>query len=172
MRREVKIAILGVGAILLFSGCAPRLPAPPQAAAEEETQHTPHRVMWKDTSTVEKNYSLKPEPYSIGSGEKDPELLGPQSTLKKSLPGSEEGLTSSEMVEATRAERPQNDSTSEERFIARDEPKAPSASHPAMTRSRCIELIGQSDFDKYTRQFGSEAAALRKCIILERVQKH
>ena len=41
-----------------------------------------------------------------------------------------------------------------------------------MTRSRCIELIGQADYDKYTRQFGSEQAALRKCIILERVQKH
>ncbi|ADV46873.1 hypothetical protein [Nitratifractor salsuginis] len=168
MRKKVKIAILGIGGILLFSGCAPRLPAPP---ALTDQNRSVHRVMWEDTSGVEKNYSLKPEPYSIDSGQKDPELLGPQSTLKKRLPGDEESLAGSEMVETTQATTPQSASAEEETFLARDEQKTPATSRPAMTRSRCIELIGQSDFDKYTRQFGSEEAALRKCIILERVQK-
>ena len=160
MRKTIKHIGYGLTGVLLLSGCMPRIPAPP--VAEQNT--TVHRVMWEDTSTVERNYSLKPEPYSLDSKQKDPELLGPQSTLKKSL-------ASSKMVEAPQMEAPQSDSDSEGRFLARDEEAAPAAAHPAMTRSRCIELIGQSDFDKYTRQFGSEEAALRKCIILERVQK-
>jgi hypothetical protein len=75
------------------------------------------------------------------------------------------------MDETPQEEASQSASDSEGQYLARDEKTAPAAARPAMTRSRCIELIGQSDFDKYTRQFGSEEAALRKCIILERVQK-
>ncbi len=110
--------------------------------------------MWNDTSTVESHYSLKPEPYSLESGEKDPELLGPQSTLKKEL--------EDRSVESTSSES--------ESLVAREEPQTSSAT-PPMDRSRCISLIGKAKFDEYTKRFGSETAAIRKCIILERVQK-
>ena len=40
-----------------------------------------------------------------------------------------------------------------------------------MTRSKCIDLIGKAKYDEYTKRYGSEAAALRKCTILQRVQR-
>jgi len=39
-------------------------------------------------SKKRKTHGLKPEPYSIASGEKDPELLGPQTTIKRNLKSS------------------------------------------------------------------------------------
>jgi hypothetical protein len=160
MKKWIQYMGYGVGGMLLFSGCVPRIPTAPLA----EQNKTVHRVMWEDTSTVEKNYSLKPEPYSLDSQEKDPELLGPQSTLKKSL-------SSSKMMESPQIQRPENGASTDGAFLARDKQSPSPSSQPTMTRSRCIELIGRSDFEKYTRQFGSERAALRKCIILERVQQ-
>ena len=154
MKTRLRYSLLTLAGAVLLTGCMPRVPAPRLPDRNETIQ----RTMWEDTSTIERNYSLKPEPYSLDSDQKDPELLGPQSTIKKSL-------ASSEMVESSSLHRPEP----KPQFVAKDETEKPAA--PAMTRSHCIELIGQADYDKYTRQFGSEQAALRKCIILERVQK-
>ena len=128
---------------------------PPDLPKKEESKP----AMWHDTSTVEDHYSLKPEPYSIDSNQKDPELLGPQSTLKKPL--DEEVAASSENSEAF---LPKEGETSQ--------PSKPVAQAPGMTRSKCISLIGKAKFDQYTKQFGSEEAAIRKCIILQRVQQN
>ncbi len=155
MKKTPKYLLYSLLTLVFVTGCMPRVPVP-QLPDRNET--AVQRTMWEDTSTVERNYSLKPEPYSLDSKQKDPELLGPQSTLKKNL-------ASSEMVESSSLQEPEP----KPQFVAKDATEKPAA--PAMTRSRCIELIGQADYDKYTRQFGSEQAALRKCIILERVQK-
>jgi len=155
MKKTPKYLLYSLLTLVFVTGCMPRVPVP-QLPDRNET--AVHRTMWEDTSTVERNYSLKPEPYSLDSKQKDPELLGPQSTLKKNL-------ASSEMVESPTLQRPEPQP--ESTLAAQAEKPAASV----MTRSRCIELIGQADYDKYTRQFGSEQAALRKCIILERVQK-
>jgi len=152
------IGLTGWVSILLLTGCMPRVPAP-QLPQE---QNTTQRTMWQDTSDLEDHYSLKPEPYSLESGQKDPELLGPQSTIKRSLPdgsiGEPEPL----------AEAPVE--TKQEAFLSREQDgTAPQTD--VMTRSKCISLIGKTKYDEYTKKFGSETAALRKCAILQRVQR-
>ena len=152
--------IIGLGAItisMIFTGCAPKIPQLPKV--QEVNQSKPQKVMWEDTSTKESNYHLKPEPYSLDSKQKDPELLGPQSTLKQPLDTAAE--------EHAEDEEPQ--------FLAKDEDNSRQNQNSAslgMTKSKCIDLIGESKFNAYTRQFGSESAALRKCAIIERVQQN
>lgn len=141
---------------LFLSGCMPRIPAPELPKEQNE----PKRTMWQDTSGLEDHYSLKPEPYSLESGQKDPELLGPQSTIKRPLAG-----------DATAEPEPLAESPAKrETFLPKEESPS-SAAVSTMTRSRCIGLIGKAKYDEYTKRFGSEAAALRKCSILQHVQK-
>ena len=103
-------------------------------------------------SSRDDNYKIKPEPYSLEKNERDPELLGPQSTIKKS---------------STKVAK-----NSEEFLPKETKPKRSLSSTSTMTKSKCISLIGKAKFDEYTKKFGSESAALRRCIILERIQKH
>ena len=42
--------------------------------------------------------------------------------------------------------------------------------HASMSKSQCISLIGQTKFDIYTKRFGGEAGAIRRCIILKRLR--
>jgi hypothetical protein len=135
------------------------MPFYPPAPELPKEQNTTQRAMWQDTGGLEEHYSLKPEPYSLESGQKDPELLGPQSTLKRSLAANEMRENAPSPAAAT----------GEGTFVPREEPPKP-ADPGAMTRSKCIDLIGKAKYDEYTRRYGSEAAALRKCTILQRVQ--
>ena len=156
MKSSGKILWVGVFVIPFFmTGCIPRVPAPELPQKEKPTE----RSMWRDTSSLEDHYSLKPEPYSLESNEHDPELLGPQSTIKRSL-------VSNEMTESPSATSAPE---TEEKFLSREEPKA-QAQTETMSRSKCISLIGKAKYDEYTKRYGSEAAALRKCTILQRVQ--
>jgi hypothetical protein len=154
--RSLSIAVGGIAALFLMTGCVPRVPAPELPQKEKTTE----RSMWRDTANLEDHYSLKPEPYSLESNEHDPELLGPQSTIKRSL-------VSNEMVESPSA--PTAAGSTEEKFLPREEPKAQKPAE-VMSRSKCIDLIGKAKYDEYTKRYGSEAAALRKCTILQRVQ--
>jgi len=151
MRREKSGKKAGMITLfsLLLAGCTPTVP-PPQLPEQNATREP----LWQDTSTLESNYHLKPEPYSLDSNQKDPELLGPQSTLKEPLDRAAE-LYAGE---------------GESGFLAKGDSASQASSPNGMSRSRCISLIGKSKFDQYTRQFGSETAAIRKCIILEKVQ--
>lgn len=137
---------------LLATGCTPKIPQP-----ELPKQESNRTKMWQDSSTVESNYKLKPEPYSLDSKQHDPELLGPQSTLKRPLEQNNLGSASS----------------SGEEFLPKEPPRPTKAAPKAasMDRSHCVSLIGKSKYDEYTQRFGSEEAAIRKCIILQRVQK-
>ena len=144
---------LSFGSLILLSGCMPRVPAP---NLPERNETRP--ALWQDTSSMEEHYSLKPEPYSLESGQKDPELLGPQSTIKRSLLGEES-------IDAA----PPETETKDEEFIDRDQLNPSNVA--TMTRSKCIDLIGKAKYDEYTKRYGSETAALRKCTILQRVQR-
>ena len=158
MKKRNNITIISgtLAGLFLMTGCVPTLSAP-EPVKEEPVKE---RSMWQDTSRLEEHYSLKPEPYSLESNEHDPELLGPQSTIKRSL-------TRSEMAES--GDTVTGASDSEEKFLPREEAKQ--ATTTTMTRSRCISLIGKAKYDEYTKRYGSEAAALRKCTILQHVQK-
>jgi len=151
------IGLSSLAGVLLLTGCMPRVPAP-QLPQE---QNTTKRAMWQDTSDLEDHYSLKPEPYSLESGQKDPELLGPQSTIKRPLPDG-----NGEIDPLAETPPPQ-----QERFLPKEEAPAAAPQTAVMTRSKCIDLIGKAKYDEYTKKFGSETAALRKCTILQRVQK-
>ncbi len=90
----------------------------------------------------EGKYIIKPEPYSLTSKKPDPELLGPQRTYRAGTP-SETNAT------------------------------AQSTSKPAqmrMTHDACIAMIGQEKFDHYVAQYGGESGALKRCLILKRLQ--
>jgi len=154
VKRKIERNRKKAGVIALFSlllaGCTPTVP-PPQLPERNVTRE----ALWQDTSTLESNYNLKPEPYSLDSDQKDPELLGPQSTLK-------EPLDQAVVVHAGESDSP---------FLAKEDSQPQVANSHGMTKSRCISLIGSSKFNEYTKEFGSEMAAIRKCIILERVQK-
>ena len=152
--RKKMVVVLSFLSLILLSGCMPRIPEP---KLPERNETRP--AMWQDTGNLEEHYSLKPEPYSLESGQKDPELLGPQSTIKRSLLGEEMGDTPA----------PQADGNRDEDFVARDtEPSQTTTS--VMTRPKCIDLIGKAKYDEYTKRYGSEAAALRKCAILQRLE--
>jgi len=117
-----KVAIFATLALFL-SGCA-TTPAPepkkPDVKVVEEVENTPTEVkatvVENSTETVttieeapvkeskkepaqEKKYKLKPEPFSLGSDEEDPELLGPQTTLDRDLTSDDSESSSSDEKE-------------------------------------------------------------------------
>jgi hypothetical protein len=156
MRKSKKYVVaccLGSAIAVLLGGCMPKVPPP----TLPERDRTPRQTTWSDTSTIERNYSLKPEPYSLDSNENDPELLGPQSTLEKPLSDLNSSRSSSIANEEISGEK--------------GDTSFSSSPVSAMTRSRCMDMIGQRKFQEYSRRFGNEEAALRKCAILERVQR-
>jgi hypothetical protein len=61
--------------------------------------------------------------------------------------------------------------TNDGQFVPREEAPSQKPATSAMTRSKCIDLIGKAKYDEYTKRYGSETAALRKCTILQRVQR-
>lgn len=156
-KNSVVIFALVLIGLFLLSGCAPKVPQLPEKPKETKA------TLWQDNSSVEENYHLKPEPYSLDSDQKDPELLGPQSTLKRPL--------ESEIREDRIHEEAQNESGTFLEKEAQNDAEKSSASDNGMNRDRCISLIGKTKYEQYTKEFGSEKAALRKCMILERVQR-
>jgi hypothetical protein len=48
------------------------------------------------------------------------------------------------------------------------EKQAPApVTNAGMTREECIAMISQEKFDKYTAMFGSEAASIKRCMMLK-----
>ncbi len=150
MRKSIGYFSFFLVVMLATTACTPKL------KMKKNTNKT-NKYLATEGDLAPQNYSFKPEPYSLNSKEKDPELLGPQSTIKKS-----DKNTTIAMQKST------------PKPIAQIEPTTPKKAQTiTMNKERCIKLIGQTRYDKYTKQFGSETAALRKCIILQRVQdKH
>jgi len=87
-----KVALIFIISIFI-SGCSFTKMLRPKAPATKENNTT--KAM-EDNSTIipltdnkivetKDKYNLKPEPFSLESNEDDPELLGPQSTIKDRL---------------------------------------------------------------------------------------
>ncbi len=159
--KSIKSTAAAITIALAVSGC---LPIPRPKLPEIPDQNKTSGRMWDDTRAIEENYKLRPEPYSLDSKQKDPELLGPQSTLKNNaLAKNDNDITVSGAT------------TSDEQITTTDirptVSKPESSAKPPMDRSRCISLIGQAKFNEYAQRFGSEEAAIRRCAIMERVHK-
>ena len=127
--------------ILLMSGCVRRIHhIPIDMTDENETK--PTGVLY--TQGIEARYKLKPEPYSIDSNKSDPELLGPQTTMKDTV-------------------KPDLSSTKPEKKV--------DSVTGSMTKSECISMIGDEKFKRYSKRFGGESGAIKRCAILKKLKR-
>ncbi len=148
---------LGYGCmiVLFTSGCVRRVRyIPVEPVVDENTSRPtskpagrPARTLY-DTTRTEHKYKLKPEPYSAGSKEKDPELLGPERTVKE-------------------PDQPMQAMASQPAETPASAPKL----QTSMSKRECISMIGQTKFERYSKRFGGEAGALKRCAILKKLKR-
>jgi hypothetical protein len=93
VKSAVKYCILVI-AIIGFSACSQksRIKPPKPKTTEQQKQQPPQQSakwvngtprMWTDSKPKRDSYNVsKPEPYSIESGQQDPEVLGPQGKIE------------------------------------------------------------------------------------------
>ena len=93
------------------------------------------------TRKKEAKYIIKPEPYSVKSKKKDPELLGPQRTYHA-------GTTTTQAPTASQTTHRKS----------------------TMTKASCISMIGQAKYNSYVKKYGGDKGALRRCLILKRLR--
>ncbi len=144
---------LGYGCmiVLLASGCVRRvrhIPVEPVVVENASNPISKPVGTLYNTTQTERKYALKPEPYSVGSKEKDPELLGPQRTIQETSQPTQ--VVTSQLVR-TPASAPKLQTN--------------------MSKSECISLIGQTKFERYSKRFGGETGALKRCAILKRLKR-
>jgi hypothetical protein len=148
----------GLLIILLMSGCVRRVRHIPMEPLENNETNVTGTLY--DTSQTEARYNLKPEPYSVSSNEKDPELLGPQRTIEPT----KEVPTVAATTETPTVTAPvSNPST--------PKPATPKPTlSSSMSKSECISMIGQAKFDRYSKRFGGESGAIKRCTILKKLK--
>ena len=93
------------------------------------------------TRRKEAQYVIKPEPYSVKSKKKDPELLGPQRTYHA-------------------------DASAQTKTAATTTRKKSAG----MTKASCISLIGEAKYNSYVKKYGGAKGALRRCLIIKRLK--
>ena len=89
----------------------------------------------------EAQYVIKPEPYSVKSKKKDPELLGPQRTYHTDASSQTKTATTTTRKKSAR-----------------------------MTKASCISLIGEAKYNSYVKKYGGDKGALRRCLIIKRLR--
>ncbi len=146
----MKYLLYSILILLLMSGCVRRVRHIPMEPVVDENLSKPTGTLY-DTSATEAKYQLKPEPYSINSKEKDPELLGPQRTI--------EPTKKVEEVQASVLE-PESQPVTETKTL-----------NTAMTKEECISMIGNTKFERYSNRFGGESGAIKRCAILKKLKK-
>ncbi len=154
-------------AILLLSGCAPKINVP-----KMETNSTEKWEEYKASAgfnpNVDERYNLKPEPYSLASKEKDPELLGPQSTLRDNPLERTSDDIESEDYDTAEPVSSKAEVVSE--VYDNSNTGGTKKSTQSMSRSECINMIGSSKFNEYVKKYGGEGAAIRRCAIMKRLK--
>ncbi len=93
------------------------------------------------TRRQEAQYVIKPEPYSVKSKKKDPELLGPQRTYHTDASSQTKTATTTTRKKSAR-----------------------------MTKASCISLIGEAKYNSYVKKYGGDKGALRRCLIIKRLR--
>jgi len=164
----MRYLLYGTMVLFLLSGCVRQVRhIPVETAAPVERNVTTHRTTGTlyDTSKTEAKYNLKPEPYSVGSNEKDPELLGPQRTIEPTRITTADTGSAVETEEAApQTAAPQ---TTAPQTVASN---TTSGLSTTMSKSECISMIGQAKFDRYTKRFGGESGAIKRCAILKKLK--
>ncbi len=143
----MKYITYGIFILLFMSGCVRRVHHIPIESAADQNDTNITGTLY-DTTHTEARYNLKPEPYSVGSKEKDPELLGPQRTLKEPT-----------QTMQTATSQPVTTSVSGGKSSA------------GMSKSECVSMIGRAKFDRYSKRFGGESGAIKRCAILKKLKR-
>ncbi len=128
-------------ALFLATGCVRnsyRIRVPSPAPAPVENNNAVGHGSLYNTDSPSSFHKLKPEPYSLGSKKKDPELMGAESTTRAHV----QNVNMDHKV---------------------------STNAIAMNKSECISMVGQTKFDIYSKRFGGESGAIRRCTILKRL---
>ena len=158
--RYLKYLGYGIIVILLTSGCVRRVRHIPievetaKPVIEQQNKTQPTGTLY-DTTRTEHKYKLKPEPYSIGSKEKDPELLGPERTIEETT--TQESAT------------PVGVASAQPTVTAPAPTPAAPVLATTMSRGECISMIGADKFERYSKRFGGESGAIKRCTILKKL---
>ncbi len=165
IKKYISVAVLSI----FISGCAPKVKMPTANTEDTQPKQEEH---YKPTASfnpdVDSRYKLKPEPYSLASKQKDPELLGPQSTLKNNpLAKRSDDLDSENYNETTSSTKAEVVS---EVYDNKETTTTTPKKSVAMSKSECIGMIGEAKFNEYVQKFGGEGAAIRRCVILKRLR--
>lgn len=155
----MKKVIFGLLALLIVSGCTGRdwrmqrqileNPSEEYLDPEPDANETRATGALYDVSAKEGKHKLAKEPYAIGSKQKDPELLGPQRTIEKA----------DTVVD-----------TVSTNVVTEDTASKPKPTISKMTKIECISLIGVEKFDRYSKRFGGEAGAIKRCTVIKRLR--
>ena len=156
--------------ILLLNGCTPQVKLPKST----QNKNKKNTVLFTDrpafNSDIDTKYHLKPEPYSLSSDQKDPELLGPQSTIKNNPLKSNDSE-----IEETNIDDSSSNSNGSSEIVSEvydsDNSNKQSSSGSGMSKSQCIDMVGESTFNSYVKKYGSESAAIRRCVLLSRLHR-
>lgn len=138
----MKYFAYGVLVLLLMDGCVRHVRHIPIESLVDQNDTNTTGALY-DTTQVEEKYNLKPEPYSIGSKAKDPELLEPQRISKNH-----------DQSTRTAVSHP-----------------ARTSNFSGVTKSECISMIGQEKFDRFSKRFGGEASTIKRCAILKKLKR-
>ena len=160
-KRYIYISIIAI----IMTGCMPKVQMPDINNTKVEEAPKPKFGPTRTFNpNIDEKYKLKPEPYSLASKEKDPELLGPQSTLKNNP------LKDSSDEEIETEDYDTNKKSSKAQIISEvyDNDKSSKKSQ-SVTKSECISMLGLAKFNEYAKKYGGEGAALRRCAILKRL---
>jgi len=169
----------GLLIVLLMSGCVRRIrhipiePIPTVVAPTIDTSNTKKPTGRLYTQRTEAKYNLKPEPFSIDSNKTDPELLGPQTTIKREIKQEPEAIVAINDT-AIKTESPE---TIEPQPVVETVKAATPAyststnNVASMTRSECISMIGGDKFERYSKRFGGDSGAIKRCAILKRLKR-
>jgi len=136
----MKYMFYGLIAVVLMSGCSRHLFGP-DVDVSDLNDTKPTGTMYQQRS--EGLYKLKAEPYSVKHNKKDPELLGPQSTMSR------RAVEHKTVIKKRRATKQRS----------------------SMTRSECISMVGKTKFNQYSKRFGGEKGVLKRCTIIKKLRK-
>ena len=168
----------GLLIVLIMSGCVRRIrhipieTTPPVVAPTIDQNNTKKPTGRLYTQRTEAKYNLKSEPFSIDSNKTDPELLGPQTTIKREIKKEPEAIVATTDT-AIKTESPETIEPQPAIETVKAATPAYSTSTnnaTSMTRSECISMIGSDKFERYSKRFGGDSGAIKRCAILKRLK--
>jgi len=147
----MKLWLMALVALIFFTACNSRIPSIAQQnrdaqlaiwAQQQRAQEEARRLSY--AKPAKKKYKLR----KVEDSNFDSNYMYPQTRSKPP-----------KIIQAPRARAENNSSSnSQEKVIS-----VPTG----MSKSECINILGQEKYDKYTQMFGSEAASIKRCKMIK-----